>query len=53
MMRRLPGLVDAARTRLEEELIGILDADAYRFVGPLGAGAPDGLLAELTLEVAG
>jgi hypothetical protein len=36
---------------LEEELVGILDADANRFLRPLGPGLPDGLLAGLNVEV--
>jgi hypothetical protein len=43
--------VDLARRRLEEELAGIVDADANRFLHPLGPGVPDGLLADLRLEV--
>jgi len=50
LMRKLPGVVDAARSRLEEELVGILDGDSHRFTAPLGSSAPEGLLAELTLE---
>ncbi len=50
VLRRFPGIVDAARGRLEEELAGILDADANRFLRPLGPGLPDGLLADLRLE---
>lgn len=45
---RFPWLVEAARGRLEEELVGILDADSQRFTASLGAGAPAGLLAELS-----
>jgi len=52
ILRRFPGIVDAARARLEDELVGILDADADRFLEPLGPGLPEGLLADLRLEVA-
>jgi hypothetical protein len=51
LMRKLPGMVDAARLLLEEELVGILDADSNRFTASLGPSLPDGLLADLTLEV--
>jgi len=51
LMRKLPGVVEAARGRLEEELAGILDADSIRFTAPLGPSTPEGLLADLTLEV--
>jgi energy-coupling factor transporter ATP-binding protein EcfA2 len=53
LMRRLPGVVEAARARLEDELVGILDTDAIRFAAALGPSAPDGLLAELTYEALG
>ena len=49
ILARHPGAVDAARRRLEDELAGIIAADAVRFEELLGAGSPEGLLAELTL----
>jgi hypothetical protein len=49
---RVPGIIDAARDLLAEELRGIVDADSRRFEDAVGSGTPEGILAELT-EVAG
>jgi restriction endonuclease Mrr len=49
---RVPGIVDAARDLLAEELRGIVDADSRRFEDAVGPGTPDGILVELA-EVTG
>ncbi len=49
LLRRHPGLVDAARGLLAEELAGIVRADSGRFLGRLGPGTPHGVLADLQL----
>ncbi len=46
-LSRTPGLIDAARERLAEELHGILHTDSLRFVDRLGPGLPEGILSEL------
>ena len=50
MLERHPGLVAAAAERLDEELAGIVAADAVRFTAGLGPGTPWGILAELNVE---
>jgi hypothetical protein len=47
ILSRHPGVVGAARRRLEEELAGIVEADSMKFTELLGPGSPSGLLAEL------
>jgi hypothetical protein len=51
VLRRFPGLVDAARDRLVDELESILAADASRFLDRLGGGAPSAVLGRLQLDV--
>lgn len=52
LLDRVPGVVEAARELLAEELRGIVEADARRFRDRLGPGAPPGILAELAVEPA-
>ena len=47
ILSRHPGVVEAARRRLEEELAGIIEADSMKFTELLGPSSPAGLLAEL------
>lgn len=51
-LQRVPGIVEAARDLLAEELRGIVDADSRRFEDVVGARTPAGILAEL-VEVSG
>lgn len=53
VLDRHPGIVGAARRRLEEELKGIIHADSMRFLERAGAGSPDGLLAKMTVAGGG
>lgn len=50
MLRRHPGLVEAARERLVDELSAVVATDAARFTGTLGSPVPAGILADLSLE---
>jgi hypothetical protein len=50
LLRRHPGLVEAARERLIDELAAAVATDASRFTGILGAPLPAGIIADLTLE---
>jgi hypothetical protein len=53
VLDRHPGIVGAARQRLEDELKGIIHADSMRFHERAGAGSPDGLLAKMTVAGGG
>lgn len=48
-LRSAPGIVESARSRLAEELAGLLEMDASRFVSAAGPPVPSGLLARLDL----
>jgi energy-coupling factor transporter ATP-binding protein EcfA2 len=47
LLDRVPGVIDAARDLLAEELRGIMAADSRRFVDLIGTGVPPGVLSEL------
>lgn len=50
LLRRHPGLAEAAREHLVDELSAVVATDAARFTGTLGPPFPAGVLADLTLE---